>query len=422
MTLMDRPRLLPNILTLGGLRIANFVVALATLPYLTRALGVTSWGEIVFAQTIVNYLVWVSNWGFYQNAVRKIAAGRNDIVLVRRVFMCTWVAQWGLTLVVSLLLLVAMYTVPVLASSRPLYWAGFGAIVANLLTPNWFLNGMEHIREVALIQILTKLLAIPAIFWLVHSPGDSFTYVAINSVCAIGVGAIALCWIRRRFQLRWFMPPVREVVFELREGVVLFASSIWANLYGNLTPTALGLIAGPTALGYYNLADRVRGAAITLLHPITHALFPRMCSLFAMNQTEARRLLIRSGLLIGCGSFGIALGVSVFADKALALLGGDGFRDAIPVLRWLAFSIFVTTLSEFCIYQILVPAGRFRVFHGAIATTLALAVIAVYPAMMHFGLEGAAIFTVCAETFLTATLLSILVWKRFYLSPNLSNT
>ena len=415
--------MLPNILTLGGLRLANFVVALATLPYLTRVLGVTVWGEIIFAQMIVNYLVWISNWGFYHSAVRKIAAGRDNAALVRTVFMRTWAAQWMLTLAVSLLLLVAMHTVPVLSSSRPLYWAGFGAIIANLLTPIWFLNGMERIREVALIQILAKLLAIPLIFWRVRSSGDAFAYVAINAACAMVVGAVSLCWIRHRFQLLWFRPSVREVAFEMRDGAVLFASTIWANLYANLTPTALGLIAGPTALGYYNLADRVRGAAITSLHPITHALFPRMCNLYAFDQVEARRLLVRTGLLIGCGAFVIALGVSAFADKLLALLGGDGFRHAIPVLRWLAFSIFVTTLSEFCIYQILVPAGRFRVFHGAIATTLVLAVLVVYPAIKHFGLKGAAIFTICAETFLTTLLLSILVWRRFYLlKSNPTNT
>src|SRR5437879_13462413 len=97
---MSQPRLLHNIAALGSLQIANYILGLVTIPIVTRALGVESWGHVAFAQVVLNYFIWVTNWGFYLSATRKVAANRGNIAALSEIFMGTWAAQWALGLLV----------------------------------------------------------------------------------------------------------------------------------------------------------------------------------------------------------------------------------------------------------------------------------------------------------------------------------
>jgi O-antigen/teichoic acid export membrane protein len=244
---------------------------------------------------------------------------------------------------------------PRFSSDVSLYLCGIGLVVANVLTPLWFLNGLEYIREATFIQIAQKVLAIPLIFVFVESTEDASTYIAINAISALFVGFITLLWIKQKFSLSFSRPKIKCILDELAEGASLFLSNVWTNLNATLIPMVLGLVAGNTALGFYNVADRVRGAMITILHPITHALFPRMCNLYATNRDNAVRMLKHSWILISLLSISLSIVSLLFAEQILSVLGGADFIHSKKILQLFSFSIFVTTLSAYFIYQLLYP-------------------------------------------------------------------
>ena len=416
---MKGPRLLHNIAALGTLQGVNYALMLATIPYLTRVFGVETWGRIVFVQLIINYLVWFTNWGFYLSATRKIAALRDRADALSDVYMATWSAQWLLTSAGLLVFFCVVPFVPILKKDLLLYFWGAGLVVGNLLMPLWFLNGLELIREAAIIQILTKALTIPPILILVKTRNDAGIYIGINSGCTLLVGIFTILWLKATFPSTWSIPKWRRVLEELREGSILFVSNLWANLNSALIPTALGVLAGPTQLGYYNLADRARGAAVTILHPITHSLFPRMCNLFAGDSTEAARLLRRSGTALLSTSILISLGFALFARPILAILGGNDFSSAAGLLRWLSPTIFITTLCEFLIYQIVIPTERYDIFHKTLLMTLFLTILTAYPLITRLKAEGAVLLSLVTCSFLTGAILVYLFRHAFF---NLSNT
>lgn len=388
-----------NIASLGVLQAFNFVLTLSTLPYLARTLGAAGWGQVVFIQMVINYLSWVANWGFYLGATKQVAAQRDSPVALSRIFTTTWTAQWCLTVVLILGLALGLSLAPTLGGSRELYVAGAGILIGNALTPLWYLNGLEKIRESALIQIAVKILALPMVFWLVRRDTDAVTYLMINSVCSIAVGIATSVWIFRSKVIRFVLPDWREVWSTITQEFQLFTSTLWANLNGALIPTVLGIVSGPAELGYYNLADRVRGAAITILHPITHALFPRMCYLFSNDQAQAMRLLKRSGmaLLVLSGSLSGVLLLS--SSQILNALGGDAFQRGSTALMWLAVAPVFATASSFLIHQILIPLGATRGYERAMLATLVFTAIIAFPATKLLGSQGAAVASLTTEAF-----------------------
>lgn len=397
-----------NIASLGVLQVFNFALTLATLPYLTRTLGVAGWGSIVFVQLVINYLSWGANWGFYLGATKKISAERANKEKQSRIFMATWIAQWYLTGGLLAVLLLGAMALPMLRQNGDLYFAASGILIGNVLMPLWYLNGLEKIRESALIQMAVKLFALPCIFIFVKEPADKVLYLWINSVSSIFVGLVVLLWISRSKFVDFVLPTAIEIRVAIVDDFHLFSSAMWANLNSLVIPTTLGIFGGAAELGYYNLADRARSAAITILNPITHALFPRMCYLFSNERERAIHLLKYSGgamLLLSLMMCGF---IMYFSTEIIAALGGGDFQSGSLALSLLAFSPVFTTISAFIIHQILVPMGAFKIYVRAMFYTLVVNLLLVYPAVTGYGSIGGAAVSLATE-FFTVVLLVLYI-------------
>jgi len=397
---MHQSRLLRNIASLGVLHAANAGVVLITVPYLTRALGIEGWGQIVFVQMIVNYLIWFANWSFHLSATKKISSNRNDLKQIQAIYSTTLYSQWVLTLVAIIILILLVVSIPSFRTQATLYLLGVGLLISNALQPFWFLNGMEMVRETALMQLATKVLALPAIVLLIHSPSDAYIFFLSNTLSGVATGLGCLYWIKLKYKVRFNSVSSIQVISELKDGLGLFVSTVWANLYSSVIPMALGLFSGPTQLGYYNLADRVRGAAIQLSHPVTHAMFPHMCHLLDNNPTDAWKLLRKSAVIIISISVIISLMIYILAGPIILALAGADFGSSVQLLKVLVVTVPIMTASEFLMYQLLIPSGQNELQNKSRLYTLLISVALVYPAVHFGGSVGAAWLNFGAETFM----------------------
>ena len=71
----------------------------------------------------------------------------------------------------------------------------------------------------------------------------------------------------------------------------LFYSTILGSFINSSLPLILSILLGKQQLGIYNIADRIKGISVQLVHPITHSLFPRMSKEYSKNKKSANNLL-----------------------------------------------------------------------------------------------------------------------------------
>lgn len=414
---MPRFPLLENMVSLAGLQVINFCLTLAILPFLTRTLGGSAFGEVVFALLIVNYAMWVVNWGFYLGATQRISANRDDRATIEQIFAATWFAQFALTVVVLIGYLACVLILPRFDGLHPLYFAGLTMILGNTLLPIWFLNGLERIKLAATLQIGNKLIALPVILLLVRGPETTWLYLLAMGLAMSITGAITLWIILAQLKIRLKMPHMIEVWHALREDFSLFVGSIIANLNTTVVPAALGVFGSAEALGFYNLADRVRGAAVMVLTPMTHALFPRMCYLFSNDRAGALRLLLVSGVALLAITSIVAVLLFVFGAPILHLLGGSGFGPSTEVLKWLALAPLLTVMVGFATHQIIIPNRHYAIYPKVTMLALAFGAALVLPAIHQFGAPGGAMVTLAAEG-----LMMLLFWRHILHNRLLAST
>jgi len=410
---MSLPRLRHNIVALGALQIANYLIPLVTLPYLTRVLGVVPFGKVAFVLAVMAYFVLLTDYGFSWSATRQIAAHRDDHHFVSSVFSSTWSAQWLLALVSGLILIVAVATIPLLRQDASLYLTGFSIVIGNVFLPIWLLQGLERMREVAIIQVTGRLLALPPLFLFVKSPQDAIWAIALAGAGPLIAGLLTLYWVGRSRLILWQRPTWIKTINALREGGPLFLSRISISLYTIITPLALGAISGTTAVGYFSLADRIRCAAQALLAPLSQALFPRMSHLYKHDPLSAHHLLKRSTLVIIALSGIASLFIWGAADWIILLLGGEQFVPAATVLRWLAFLPLVIGLSNVFGVQIMLPNGLNWLFNKILGTAAVFSLLIIVPLIFWKDAEGAAIATFATEVFVTITM-AVFVYRHGY--------
>lgn len=415
------PSLRRNVVALGLVQVSSYVLPLATVPYVTRMLGVEAYGKVAFAQVLAAFLILLVDYGFSWSTSRKIAAHRFDRYYISHTFAATFVAQWSLLLAAAALGLLAVLFFERLRIDLWLYVAAFTSVIGTALFPIWFLQGLERLQAVAALQVTSRLLAVIPIFFFVKGPDDSVWVLIIGGAGTMLGGIGALLWIQRERLIDWVWPSWRAVGGELYEGASLFGSRVSISLYTALVPLVLGFVAGPVALAYFNLADKLRRAAQSLITPLSQALFPRMSHLVAAQDGSAFALIRRSfyAVLLIAGS--ASLGLWLLADWIVWMMGGDNFKAAATVLRWLAPVPLIIGLSNLLGVQIMLPMQMNRVFNGAIAVAAVVSLLIIWPLSERYAASGAAVTILIVESVVTV-LMAFVLWRRGLLNrTNWSN-
>ena len=261
----------------------------------------------------------------------------------------------------------------------------------------WLLNGLEKIKLGVILQIGSKLLALPIIFILVHNPDTSWIYILATGLGTIIMSLVALWVIFFQLRITFCRPNISEIKFTLKEDLSLFVSSITANLNNTLVPAALGVFNSPEALGFYNIADRIRGATLMILSPIHHALFPRLCYLFSNNRNSALKLVLKSALFIISITIFLLTLLLIFGPSIIYFFGGEGFEASVEILNWLALSTLFTTISSIAIHHVIIPNNHYAIFLKVIIIALVINSILVFPITHIYGASGGAVLALLIE-------------------------
>jgi PST family polysaccharide transporter len=99
-----------NIGFLGISQAANYLLPLATIPYITRVVGPENYGRIEFATVSVLFFSAIVTYGFTFTATRKIAELKDDFRRISMVYSTVMQAKL-LLLIISTILFVFLLTV-----------------------------------------------------------------------------------------------------------------------------------------------------------------------------------------------------------------------------------------------------------------------------------------------------------------------
>jgi polysaccharide transporter, PST family len=329
-------RLRENILALSVLQALNYVVPLATVPYLVRVLGPAHFGMLAFAQALVAYFDLLTNYGFNLSATRAIACLRHDPEALAAAFWRTMYARIALLLASAAILAMLVASVPRFRAMPMLYAGAFLTVAGSVAFPVWFFQGIERMRLITVAHASARLLTIPALILLVRSPHDVVRAAIIQGSVPVFASALLLPAAWKVIRGRPPRPRLGQIFGALGEGwhVFLAQSGLAMNL--STTTVILGLVAGNAEVGYYSAADKVIRAVTSMLGPIAQALYPHLNNLKTHAPGEMPKLMRKSFTWIVLLACGASLAAFTLARPAGMALWGPEFLRSVAILRCLA--------------------------------------------------------------------------------------
>lgn len=386
-------------------QLASFVLPLLTVPYLARVLRPDGWGLVVFAQSFSIWLSLLLEYGFGLSATRMVARQPGNTDYLAMVVARVQGAKCLLVLAVAAVSVVVWWAVPTFRV-RPwyLFWAVMGAI-AQGFSVAWYYQGIERMKGLAMVEVISRVAIVVGIFAFVRRPDQGWVVLMLQA-CSGALAVISTTWWIHRTLPR-LQPTLHASWTMLVETAGLFLFRSASGVYTFANSFILGMFAEARVVAYYGGADKLVRAGISLLGPISQALYPRMSHLAVNDPSRARHLLRISLVLMGTIGAAGGIGIAALAPVLVRLLLGPGYESVIPVLRVLAMLLPIIAIGTVLGVQWALPMGLDRPFYRIVLIAGILNVAFAVVLVPQYGALGMAWSVVFTETFVVLGLLAL---------------
>jgi len=405
---------LSNFLSLTTLQGISYILPLVVIPYLIRVIGMEKFGLIAFAQSLVQYFMILTDYGFSLSATKTISLLGEHKQKVSAVFSSVMTVKLLFTALSLALLGVIIYFVPKFNNDWLIYILSFGAVIGSSLFPVWFFQGKEKMIYITVVNVISGIAYAVSIFVLVKNPADYLFVPLLNSLFSIASGILGLYIAFRKFKIKFIIHKYIAIKEELKTGWDIFISILSVNAYTTSRIFAVGLLTNNVITGYYSIAERIANIIQTFpMDSFTRSVFPRISNVFAKNKQRAVAIMYRIQDNITLG-FVVSLPIAyILAPLIIKITCAAVYPEVVLALRLLLAAVFFVGANNFKV-QFLLVCGKQNLYAKIHISAALIGLPLIFLLIHQFSYVGAALATVITEAgvFIVTSLIIDKLTKR----------
>ena len=373
----------------------SILFPLITFPYVSRMLGNEAYGQYMFAVSIVSYFLLFASFGISNYSVREGARIRNSRDAIENFVSEMFTFSIVTTLLAYLFLFIILMCSKKMEGYRTLILIHSLCILLNCVGVDWINTIYEDFKYITIRYIVIQFFALFALFILIKSPADIFKYAVIVVLGSYGGNIVNVFYIKKYVRLKVnFRIHLKQHIVPL---LLLFVNSLAVVIYVNSDITLLGYFVSDGEVGIYSFASRIYNMIKQFINAIMIVLVPRLAFLRDKDEKKYIYYIEQLWTYVFIFVIPIVVGVFMFSDSIISIVGGIAYAKGTGTLRILSFSLLFALLSSVytnCILIINRKEAR------CLIATVSSALINVGLNLVfipQFGIEGAAATTVIAE-------------------------
>lgn len=337
--------LIESFISLYLLNALNLLLPLVTLPYLFRVVGASNYGIYAFVYVIIQYVLMVSNYGFDFSATKQIAQSKESPERISTIYHAVIASRLLLT-VVSVAVLFVFALIFMNDVQHRLLLFGLGIVVGEIFIPVWLFQGLEKMRFITIVNVISKSIFTILIFVLIKSEGDFQYIILLNSFGSIVSGIVSTFIVYKYIDIKLTKFGINDILFQLKDGMAVFGSTLGMNLYRNANIFILGIFVSDASVGVYAAAEKVIKAVQSVVSPIAQALFPHLSSRFKSGTIKDNiKILLNIVKKLAVILLTLSVLTLFFASLIARFIGGKELIYATPLIRTMSLVIFFGGLN-----------------------------------------------------------------------------
>jgi PST family polysaccharide transporter len=399
-----RTRIIHNFISLSFVQALSILFPLITFPYLLRVLGVEGFGLFTLIQTVLMYADLLVSFGFGLTATQHIARNLSNEERTQNVISAVFIIK-GILFAISMIgfFLMAIF-IPFLRENIWYILMASLYVMGNIFFPDWYFQGVQKMRSMTVVALLSKIISLLLILILVHSKNDILFAIFALAAGNFIAGLVGFYLLSRTVTLKLKNPGKRFLYSIFRESAVVFTSIMLVPLYSSVNLFILRAFSNPLMVGYYAIAEKIYSALAMLTNIANRTFYPHLSQLYAKSK-DAYRKNVRSIVGIFLAGFSILSVIIFFTAPWIVQLVSGLHQDseiayAIQLLSIMCIGLFFSPYVSF-FFQLLVIQGQRKSAFKNIAAVVVVNLVCGILLTYLFSGKGMAV-NLCINTFLLA--------------------
>ncbi|MCZ4224349.1 flippase [Pedobacter rhodius] len=335
------------------LSISQILFPLVTFPYASRVLGPQAMGAVSFADNFTTYFLIFSALGIPLYGIREVAKAKNNPEALGKVFSELIFIHFLTSVISVIVLFIISYFTHRLRTNFALYQIGMAVLMGNVFIAEWFFQGIEKFKYIALRTVFIRMLTVALLFLLVHSIEDRNTYYALNLLATILAAVTNMYAVNKIVKISFKQLSLKK---HLKPLFIIFSNSVVTTIYLVFDSIILGFLTRDVNVGYYSASMRISKLSLAIIGVLSAVLLPRLTIAFQKEDlTEAKSLLAKSMNFVIFLSVPIALGTYCLSEEIILLFAGKSYLPAVSSLQILCFIVIFVGIAQIFSHQILLP-------------------------------------------------------------------
>lgn len=401
---ISNSKLAQNSVWLVALRLFNTVMPILTLPYVTRILSASAYGEFSVALSWITYFQVIVEYGFGLSGAKKAAVRKDDSEL-NEVFSNIIYSRTFLFICCLCVFLITVNIAPISETQMICMGIMFAMVFSLIFQQNWFFQGISEMKHITIIGIIGRIVSVVLIFIFVKKPADIYVYCILNSFGNILTSVLGVIIVVKKYKVKLVRYKFSAIISEIKDGWALFVSTAIGSIFGSVGITILGFVAVSSVVGVYSAISKIPSVITLLFSALAQALYPNSCKAFETGFKNGVSSVKKYGTPIFLFFLICGIGIIVLNKPIVLIAFGEEYAASslllVPFMIWQTMGI----LNNFLGIQILTASGHQKEYSISFTVSIIIMLSLMYILGQIWGAYGVAIASMCSEFALTAFLI-----------------
>ena len=389
----------------------NLVTPLLVVPYIVSVCGEENFGKTAVGMAIAFFLIVFIDFGSDIIGVREVAINRDNPEVLNKIFTTTYVVKAIILMIVLTVASIIFILFPYFKSEKIMFTLGLSVLIGQFLNPTWFLQGIENVKWITLLNIVSKCIYLVGIFFTIKKESD---YVYINLWWGLGMivsNFLVFIWIIKKHQLSFLLVNKDEVFKHIRNDFSMFSSQIFVSLQLYAPVVLISYFGNNLMAGQYRIVEQIIVIFKTYIFLFFNYVFPRVCYLI---ETDFKRG-IKNWLIYNSTNFVFVLfGMLFFYFYSYEIVSYFNPTNRYVLSNLLEVAVFIPLILAISIpLKQLVLAFNYKRFYVYLTSVMVLfnllAIVILLPKFQVYGVFYS----------LIATDLIVIIFYLYQLKKNL---
>ncbi len=255
----------------------NLVTPLIVVPYIVNICGEENFGKTAVGMAIAFFLIVFVDYGSDIVGVREISINRDNHVNTEKIFLTTYAVKFFILIAVLLIATLCFLYIPYFRKEKILFIFSLSVLIGQFINPTWFLQGVENVRWITLLNIISKIIYLAGIFLTIKTVDD---YIYINLWWGLGMiiaNLIVLILVFKKHNFSLKIIPLVEIKKHLRNDFSMFSSQIFVSLQLYAPVIMISYFGSNLMAGQYKIIEQIIVIFKTYIFLFFNFIFPKVC-------------------------------------------------------------------------------------------------------------------------------------------------